>query len=268
MREMESTIGNACFEILEKIFINKVVQTGRFQRTKVLQGPRHRVGCNLVRGRFKCLPKAIMKVPGLKDVMIAEVLKVLDNECETLTSETFNSLLGENDPVALRDFSWEKVMTEWKTTVPTFFKFLRHASKVFENSSTDQTYTPKDWSLPMAMGGALLLRAHLPSVCAPMYIDSMILQQGGTKKWSIEQLNRVGVCLSHSRLQGKLKKGEKRWGHKGAKRKTKEMHTQTDDFDEKKQSSTYEEGGLMYYSSRIKIILMREPTGSAVHFFF
>ncbi|XP_034559510.1 uncharacterized protein LOC117827126 [Notolabrus celidotus] len=221
----------------------RVIQTGRHHRSKVLHGPWDRVGDNLLRGRFKCLPKTIMKVPGLKDIMIAEVLKVLDKECDTLTSMTFNSVLRENDPVALKDFCWDEVMKEWKTAAPTFFKFLRHASKVFENSTADQAYTPKDRSIPMAMGGALLLRARSSSMCAPMYINSMILQQEGTRKRCIDQLNRVGICMSHRRMQTRLKNIEEtldgelvRWED------TEETDTATNDSDEEKEGSSYEDG--------------------------
>ncbi|XP_074545351.1 uncharacterized protein LOC141804665 isoform X2 [Halichoeres trimaculatus] len=179
----------------------KVVQTGSHQRSRILKGPWNKVGMNLMRGRFKRLPKNIMNVPGLKDIMVDEVLKVLDKECETLASLTFNSVLREKDPMILKDFRWEKVIEEWKTAAPTFLKFLQHASKVSEDPSADQTHTPKGKSLPMAMGGALLLRARSSSMCAPMYINSMILQQGGTKKKCFDQLNRVGVCVPHRKMQ-------------------------------------------------------------------
>lgn len=214
-------------------FVPQVVQTGRHRRSKILKGPWHKVGDNLLRGRFKRVPNAIMKVPGFKDIMVEEVLKVLDKECETLTSLTFNSVLRENDP---KDFRWEKVMKEWKTAAPTFLKFLQHASKVFENSTADQTYTPRGKSLPMAMGGALLLRARSSSMCAPMFMNSMILQKGGTTKSCLDQLNRVGVCMSHRRTQLELKDVF------GETEETEEMDTTPYNSDEEKRGSAYEDG--------------------------
>ncbi|XP_020507021.2 uncharacterized protein [Labrus bergylta] len=212
----------------------KVIQTGRSHRSRVLSGPWRRVGDIILRGRFQRLPKAMMKVPGFKDHIVAEVLKVLDKECETLTSVTFNSALRENDPAALKSFSWDKVMSEWKTTAPTFLQFLRHASKVFEN----QTLTPKDKPLPMAMGGALLLRARSSCMCAPLYINSMILRQGGTKKRCIARLNRLGLCMSNRRTLLRLKGIDETQEHSKQRSEDTEMPESTED----KGDSNYEEG--------------------------
>uniref|UniRef100_UPI0037E8E424 uncharacterized protein n=1 Tax=Semicossyphus pulcher TaxID=241346 RepID=UPI0037E8E424 len=182
----------------------KVVQAGS-QRSRILHGPWRRVGENLIRGRFKRVTKSVMSVPGFKDIMVSEVLRQLDKECETLTSLTFNSTLRESDPQALRDFSWNKVMGEWKTAAPIFLRFLQHASKVFKDSTARDTPAPKDKTLPMVMSGALLLKARSPFMSAPMYINSMTMQQGGVSKRCMDRLNRLGVCMSNRRMLDKRK---------------------------------------------------------------
>ncbi|XP_041658445.1 uncharacterized protein LOC121519689 isoform X2 [Cheilinus undulatus] len=213
----------------------KIIQNGRYRKSRVLSGPWRQVGGLLLRGRFQRLPKALMQVPGFRDHIVAEVLKELDKECETLTSAAFNSALRENDPAALKDFSWDRVIREWKTTAPTFLKFLRRASKVYEN----QSLTPKDKSLPMAMGGALLLRARSPCMCAPQYINSMILRQGGTKKRCVSRLNRLGLCMSNRRSLLRLKDAKK--SQAPTKQKPEETDTEMPAISEENRYSNKEE---------------------------
>ncbi|KAK6311138.1 hypothetical protein J4Q44_G00191930 [Coregonus suidteri] len=173
-------------------------RVGSSLRTRVLTGPWEAVADNLVRGRFKAIPRNLMAIPGLGHAMLEEVLKLVTKECVTLVSMRFNSVLRQTSPLSLKTFNWTTVTDEWKTSAPTFLSFLSASSAT---ASLNPNTTKSAKSSMVAMAGALLLRARSKNMCAPMYRTSMLLRQGRTRTRCQNKLAKMGVCVSsHSSL--------------------------------------------------------------------
>ncbi|CAB1326735.1 unnamed protein product [Coregonus sp. 'balchen'] len=165
-------------------------RVGSSLRTRVLTGPWEAVADNLVRGRFKAIPRNLMAIPGLGHAMLEEVLKLVTKECVTLVSMRFNSVLRQTSPLSLKTFNWTTVTDEWKTSAPTFLSFLSASSAT---ASLNPNTTKSAKSSMVAMAGALLLRARSKNMCAPMYRTSMLLRQGRTRTRCQNKLAKMGM---------------------------------------------------------------------------
>uniref|UniRef100_A0A674A613 THAP domain-containing protein 1 n=1 Tax=Salmo trutta TaxID=8032 RepID=A0A674A613_SALTR len=174
------------------------LRVGSSLRTRVLTGPWETVADNLVRGRFKAIPKNLMAIPGMGHVMLEEVLKLVTKECVNLVSMRFNSVLRRTSPLSLKTFNWTTVTDEWKNAAPTFLRFLSTSSAT---AGLNPNTTKSARSSMVAMAGALLLRARSKNMCAAMYRTSMLLRQGRTSTRCQNKLAKMGVCVSnHSSL--------------------------------------------------------------------
>uniref|UniRef100_A0AAY5K462 DUF4604 domain-containing protein n=1 Tax=Esox lucius TaxID=8010 RepID=A0AAY5K462_ESOLU len=181
-----------------------LVQSQTSRKTRIVTGPMEKVVENIVRGRFHSLPKAVMDVPTLAPLVIKEVLKRVDKECHAITSFEFNSILRQTSPSALKDFTWDKVLEEWRTNAPTFMSFLETASTFVktQNKKTPKAHRKK---CTMAMAGSSLLQARCERMSAAMHRNSIILHHGNAKKGCHRRLAKLGICVSRQSTSNKLK---------------------------------------------------------------
>ncbi|KAL0963345.1 hypothetical protein UPYG_G00305050 [Umbra pygmaea] len=181
-----------------------LVQSETSRKTRIVTGPMEKVVENIVRGRLHSVPKAVMDVPSLAPLVIKEVLKRVDKECQALTSLEFNSLLRQTSPPALKEFNWDKVLEEWRTNAPTFMSFLSTAS-TFAKTQTKKTQPAHTKKCTTAMGGACLLRARCEKMNAAMHLNSLLLHHGNAKKACHRRLAEIGICVSRRSTNKKLK---------------------------------------------------------------
>lgn len=147
-----------------------------------------------------------MKVPGLDDIVIREVLKRVERECQTLTSRTTKSILSRTSPSDLKQFSWDKVLDEWKEKAPTFLKFLECVSTVSTLAGTEKkgnkNYRAK--MCTMAMAGATLFRARSKFMNAPMHRNALDMQRGRARNRCYDRFSRLGICVTRKSCLRKL----------------------------------------------------------------
>ncbi|KAJ8414725.1 hypothetical protein AAFF_G00022480 [Aldrovandia affinis] len=189
-----------------------IVRTAASVKTRILTGPLENIVLNIVQARYRSLSKSVMSVPGLSHLVVNEVLKRVKKECKQLTSLKFNSVLRQTAPSALKDFQWMKVWAEWRTTAPTFLRFLEFASAASIETATAEGKQPgMGKKCVMAMAGAALLRARANHMCAPMYRNSLVMHHGRARKRCFEQFARLGICVSHASTLQKFKEMDHKW---------------------------------------------------------
>ncbi|CAB1353306.1 unnamed protein product [Coregonus sp. 'balchen'] len=160
------------------------------QSKYILSGPMEKLVDNILNGQFFSAAKAIMEVPDLAPLVTKEVLNEVVKECKELTSVPFNSILRQTSPSSLEAFKWDTVFTEWKTTAPTFLRFLESAStSTWVSAMTKERTQRKNFAIGMA--GATLLKARCGRMSAPMFRNSLILHQAQKKKCFNRSKNHV-----------------------------------------------------------------------------
>ncbi|XP_064823037.1 uncharacterized protein LOC135540360 isoform X4 [Oncorhynchus masou masou] len=160
----------------------------------ILTGPMEKLVDNMLNGQFFSAAKAIMEIPDLAPLVTKEVLNQVVKECKELTSVPFNSILRQTSPSSLEAFRWDTVFTEWKTTAPTFLRFLESAStSTWVSALTKERTQRKNFAIGMA--GATLLKVRCGRMSAPMYRNSLIMHQAQKKK-CFNRFARLGVCVT------------------------------------------------------------------------
>ncbi|XP_030214488.1 uncharacterized protein LOC115545448 isoform X2 [Gadus morhua] len=177
-----------------------IVTTPKWKHSRIITGPLERVADALVRAEHYRLPRCLMKIPGMDNIMIDEVLKRVKDEAIKLTSVRFGSVLRQTTQDALDKFDLSDVVSEWKANAPTFLKFLECVSSAsFDGLPSSESSYTKTKKGATVMGGATLLRARVHQMNAMQHRNSLLLRQGGTNKRCLARLSRLGCCVSSKR---------------------------------------------------------------------
>ena len=169
-------------------------------------GPLQKIAHNVAQGHFKCLPKDIMAVPALRDLVIMEVMNLLKKECAAVTCTAFGSILRKTSLTSLKSFCWDDLVKEWRTSAPTLLKFLESASSVSLNEATsNDTSEAKTKKRVATMAGAMMLQARSRRMCAPMFRNSLLLRDAGATKRCFQRFRTQGLCVSYGQTLKKLK---------------------------------------------------------------
>ncbi|XP_049913675.1 uncharacterized protein LOC126398404 [Epinephelus moara] len=192
--------------------VTKVIVThGPATLSRIVTGPIEKIAMCLQRNHTKRLPKLVMDVPGLDNIAIKQVFKRVDKECQKLTGNKWKSILKKTTPSDLKKFSWDKVLDEWKEKAPTFLQFLKCASTV---STEKGEGNARAKICKMAMAGATLLRARSKFMCAPMYLNALLMQHAGAKKRCYDRFGRIGISVNRRSCLRKLKTISLSWDKK------------------------------------------------------
>ena len=194
--------------LIQQITVRTLTST----RTTTLPSKWISVANHLVRKRYSLIPKAVMSVPGLQDVVVTAVLDIVQKECKFLTSQRFGSVLQQTTPSDLKDFKWDNVLLEWSTVAPTFLKFIKAAAALSDQKSERKRFRRN--LCTTAMAGSTLLNARSHKMSAHKYRNSLVLRFGGAKKRCIERLSRLGTCMSYTMTLKRLKDMGKSWDRK------------------------------------------------------
>ena len=131
---------------------------------------------------------------GKKDKGLLYLLKrigmALRNELRVMCSESTNSILSNQSVSELKDFKWNKLLSELEKYAPTFLMILCE--------STHTRQPRHDRNAVIGMCAALILKLRFSKICLVQKIMSLILYGGHSGKqvsysvkWSIEKCEVV-----------------------------------------------------------------------------
>lgn len=136
------------------------------------------IGQALCRGNWQSIANAVMKCEHVRSALLGKVLGLVSQECKHLCEvKDFSSVLRKSTKNDLKEFSWEKVASEFRKEAPIFFKFLLSVA------------APKR-SRNKVKG--VEITARYPSICTA---GSILLRERNCMMSAVQQL--VGVILFH-----------------------------------------------------------------------
>lgn len=143
-------------------------------RTYALTPSRKYIGKAIARGRrqtvaIECLREKRTRVYLLKRIGVA-----LRNELRVMCSESTNSILSNQSVSELKDFTWNKLLSELEKYAPTFLMILREST---------HTRRPRhNRNAVIGMCAALILKLRFSKMCLVQKIMSLILYGGHSGK--------------------------------------------------------------------------------------
>ena len=113
--------------------------------------------------------------------------KLIREEIRVMCANKSDSILRSTDPITLRNFKCDSVVSEMESYAPTLLKILKEATKppkIRKNrfsKQSSQEYANKQNAI-ITMTTAILCKHRRPSMCLFQNIISLILQAGRSSK--------------------------------------------------------------------------------------
>ena len=146
---------------------------------------------NITNQNWKTAAKNILKHKDLADEVKAQILNLIEGECQALCSVNGDCMLWKSKPEDLKSFCFERLESDLRRLSPFLLSVL-------------STVTKK--SLPATCAAAsIAVRGRDPRLSAFAYYLNSILQYGGAKKAVFERFCKMGITTNHSNAVGKQK---------------------------------------------------------------
>lgn len=113
----------------------------------------------------------------LKKEIVEAVMDKLKKECIHLCSIKFLSILRKCTPEKLRQFSWDQLLSEWRSEAPLFYQFLETTAMSSSKLNEDVEQIPA-----VCLAGSILLRSRNIHMSAVQHILGLLLFHGNASK--------------------------------------------------------------------------------------
>ena len=161
---------------IEKTSVEVIVNWPSKTKINKLDESLESLGKMLCRGTYKQIAAAVWKCPILKKHCQELFLKDVDKECRTLCSSKSGSCLRSPTKKQIEEFSFDTLVKELKTNVPSLSGVLRTASLQKHSRSEEDDSL---WKRSVCMSAAVVLKNCSPSMNALQLINTIIIYHSG-----------------------------------------------------------------------------------------